>query len=363
MHARNRPPDAACDATLGYRSRRTASRRIASNLLAVGLLAIAADESAAQWDRETQIRLAGSLVRIEAVTRSGRYSFGSGVLIAPQTLVTNCHVTRQAVQVSVVQRGLRHTAAAQAADVHHDLCVLQVPGLVGAPVRVEVSEPLRPGQPLLGVGFSGGVGLQFSQGELLSLHRLDGHQVLRSTNWFTSGASGGALFDEQGRLRGVLTFRLRGGPAHYFSVPATWIEAVAGDASRFAPIAPLEGGAFWEQEAATQVPFLRAIALEVAQQWQALARLATRWSEDDPQDAGAPLALSDALERLEQWDAAEAALGRALTLEPGLAEGWWRRGRLLVRLGRIAEARAALARLLPLDETLGRQLAALVAIR
>ena len=333
-------------------------RLAAPTLAGIALAGLAgAAQALPLWDRETQIRLAGSLVRIEAITRSGGYSFGSGVLIAPKRLVTNCHVTRDAVQVSAVQGGQRFPAAAQAADVHHDLCVLEIPGVTGTPAATG-GPPLTAGQPLLGMGFTGGIGLQFSEGELASLHLLDGQRVLRSTNSFTSGASGGALFDAQGRLRGVLTFRLRGGPAHYFSVPAEWIAEVTADPSRFVPVAPLEGRTFWEQEA--PVPFLRATTLGFSQQWQALARFAQGWSDDEPSESAAPLALGEALERLGQWERAELALTRALAIDPALAEGWWRLGRVLAQLGRVPEARAALARLVPLNDTLARQLAALL---
>lgn len=308
-------------------------------------------------DRETQIRLAGSLVRIEAITRGGGYSFGSAVLIAPKLLVTNCHVTRDAVQVSAVQGGLRFPATTQAADMHHDLCVLEIPGVTGTPVALG-GAPLKPGEQLLGMGFTGGIGLQFSEGELVSMHLLDGHRVLRTTNSFTSGASGGALFDAQGHLRGVLTFRLRGGPAHYFSVPAEWISGISADRTRFVPIAPLEGRTFWEQD--TPAPFLRAMSLAFSQQWQALARFAQGWSDDEPAESAAPLALGEALERLGQWERAEAALKHAVSLDPALAEGWWRLGRVLAQLGRLPEARAAHASLVPLDDSLARQLAALL---
>ena len=45
------------------------------------------------------------------------------------------------------------------------------------------------GQKLTGVGYTGGVELQSSEGDVVALHRLDGAPVIQSTNWFTSGAS------------------------------------------------------------------------------------------------------------------------------------------------------------------------------
>jgi serine protease Do len=181
--------------------------------------------------------------------------------------------------------------------------------------------------------------------------------VIRSSNYFNSGASGGGLFDAQGRLVGVLTFRLRGAQAHYFSVPADWIDALRRDPSHFVPVGQLAGKAFWEQGEAAP-PFLRAASMAQAQQWAELQVLARDWHADDPRDAGAPMALGDALEQLGRLADAESAYADAVALAPDDAAGWLRRGLLQARLGRLSDARNTLARLTQLDDTLARQLAA-----
>ena len=323
--------------------------------LAAGLLCASAAVRA-EIDRDTQLRLAPSVMKVEVLTRSG-YGLGSAVLIGRDELVTNCHVTRQAIAIHVLQGGLRHPATAQASNVTQDLCLLRVPGVGGQPVALASAATLLHRQPLLGIGFSGGLGLQFIEGELVSLNRMDDGPVIRSSNFFTSGASGGGLFDAQGRLVGVLTFRLRGGMAHYFSIPAEWIATLRRDPLNFVPVGMLGGLAFWEQES-TAPPFLRAASLTVARQWDALLQLARRWSADDPRDVGAPLALGDALEQLGRLADAESAYADAAALDPDDADVWLRRGLLQARLGRLTEARATLARLVQLDAELARQLAA-----
>ena len=311
----------------------------------------------AEIDRETQLRLAPSVMKIEVLTSAG-YGLGSGVLIGRDELVTNCHVTRQAVAVNVLQGGLRHAATAQASNVTQDLCLLRVPGLEGQPVAMASAASLMQRQPLLGIGFSGGLGVQFVEGELVSLNRMGSEDsVIRSSNYFTSGASGGGLFDAQGRLVGVLTFRLRGGQAHYFSVPADWIDPLRSDPAHFVPVGPLAGQAFWEQGEAAP-PFLRAASLAQARQWAELQTLARHWHDDDPQDAGATFALGDALEHLGQFADAESAFADAVALAPDNATSWLRHGLLQARLGRLSEARSTLARLTQLDHALARQLAA-----
>jgi serine protease Do len=344
-------------------SPRTAARRlmlISARVLAAALL-MPATALHAEIDRETQLRLAPSVMKIEVLTSAG-YGLGSGVLIGPQELVTNCHVTRQAMAVNVLQGGLRHAATAQASSVAQDLCLLHVPGLEGQPVAMASAASLTHRQPLLGIGFSGGLGVQFVEGELVSLNRMgpgENHgSVIRSSNYFNSGASGGGLFDAQGRLVGVLTFRLRGGQAHYFSVPADWIDPLRSDPAQFVPVGPLAGRAFWEQGEAAP-PFLRAASLAQSRQWAELQMLARDWHTADPRDVGAPLALGDALEQLGELADAESAFADAVALAPDDAAGWLRRGQLQVRLGRLTEARTTLARLSQLDRTLALRLAAM----
>jgi serine protease Do len=328
-----------------------------------GLLGLLTKSPAAhaEIDRETQLRLAPSVLKIEVLTSAG-YGLGSGVLIGRDQLVTNCHVTRQAIAVNVLQGGLRHPATAQASNVAQDLCLLRVPGLEGQPVAMASAASLVQRQPLLGIGFSGGQGVQFVEGELVSLNRMaqgeSSGSVIRSSNYFNSGASGGGLFDAQGRLVGVLTFRLRGGQAHYFSVPADWIDPLRSDPAHFVPVGPLAGQAFWEQGEGAP-PFLRAASLAQSRQWSELQTLARHWFADDPRDAGAPLALGDALEQLGELADAESAFADAVALAPDDAAGWLRRGLLQARLGRLAEARSTLARLSQLDRALALQLAAM----
>jgi serine protease Do len=233
-----------------------------------------------------------------------------------------------------------------------------VPGLDGTPVAMAAAASLSRRQPLLGIGFSGGLGVQFVEGELVALHRMGGEgPVIRSSNYFNSGASGGGLFDAQGRLVGILTFRLRGGQAHYFSMPVDWVDALRRDAAAFKPIGPLAGRSFWEQGDEAP-PFLVAASLTVARQWDDLSALARRWSAADPADTGAPATLGNALEELGQFDDAEAAFAAAVAIDPDDAALWLRRGLLQVRIGRLDEARRTLARLTQLDNTLAGELAA-----
>ncbi len=328
--------------------------RRAATLLA---LAVASSSAAAETDRAAVLRVGASVLKIEAVDADGRFHVGSGVAIADGTIVTNCHVTRRAVRVSVVRGGVRWNVAEQSSDIGHDLCLLRLPGIGAAPVPMARSATLRVGQPLVAIGYTGGAGIQISEGDVIALHELDAGRVIRSSNWFTSGASGGGLFNAGGELVGILTFRLRGGAAHYFSAPTDWLEGRIGDAASFVALSPLDGSTFWEQPSERQPFFLRAATLEQGRAWQPLRELADAQLRQQPRDAEAAYMRAVADEGLGRDDEALAALKACLYSDAGHVRGWQRLARLHRRLGRGAEMRQAIDRLGALDPRLARELA------
>lgn len=269
--------------------------------------------------RATAVRLSGSVLRIEAARSRGGFALGSGVMVGPDLVVTNCHVTRDSAQVSVVRGGVRWRASAQLADVTHDLCLLQVPGVV-APVVPLAEADVLIGQPVTALGYSGGVDLQHSFGEVVDLHRLGDGSVLQTSNGFSSGASGGGLFDRDGRLVGVLTFHLRGGGQHYFAAPAQWVRqlVVQAGSAGLPPVQPLDPALlpYWQQQGAQQPRFLRASVLLREQRWGDLAGLARGWLQDDALDGEPWYLLGLALQQLDQPGAARAAMDCALRLQP-----------------------------------------------
>lgn len=318
---------------------------------------MAGAEVEAALDRETHIRLAASVLKVEVHNQGGGYSLGSAVLIDTGEVVTNCHVTRRAARIYVLQGGLRLAVAGQAANMARDLCVLRVAGLYGTPVALAPAGQLKPGDPVVAVGYTGGLAPWASRGELVSRHRLSDAEVLRTSTRFNSGASGGALFNAQGQLLGVLTFRLRGAEGHYFSVPAQWLAPRQHDLADFRPVAPLAGRAFWEAEPEAQPSFLHAASLAAQQQWQPLAQLARQWAGREPQEAEPLEHLATALEGSGDLAGAERAQADSTALQPDEPRAWWRLAQLRQRLGRLADARAALARLRQLATPLAQRLA------
>jgi hypothetical protein len=330
--------------------------KYAAVLLASLLMSFAAQGAV---DREAFINLSTKVLKIEVERQQGGFSLGSGVLVAPRRLLTNCHVTRDAVAVYAYQYGIRLRAVAQVSDARRDLCLLTVPGTDNAFVELGATTKLVEGQPVSAIGYTGGLGIQNSSGEVVVLHPFDGSKIIQSTNWFSSGASGGGLFDDDIRLVGIMTFRLRGGEAHYFSAPVEWVKALLARQDEATEIGPLPATdlAYWQQPLAQQPSFLQAAVLERDRNWNALEALTTGWlasHENDPEPwylRGLALSQQNRL-----FDAKE-SLERSVAISPTLGVAWHRLGLVYASLGMKDQAQSVQRRLRVISPDLASELA------
>jgi serine protease Do len=309
------------------------------------------------------IALSASVLKVEVTRRQGGYSLGSGVLVADQRVLTNCHVTRDAVAIAVMKDGLRQPVQAQAVDAEHDLCLLRVDSVRGEGLPLADSLALRDGRKVTALGYTGGLGLSSSDGVVVGVHPLDGGAVIQSSNGFNSGASGGALLDEQLRLVGILTFRLRGGDAHYFSSPSEWARRLLADTTLLQPVQPDDGGIkpYWLKPEAQQADFLRAQSLLRGRRWADLRALAQQWSRRARSDPQPAFLLGQAEEGLEQMRDALGAFEDAVARDDGYAGAWLRVGLLSHQLGLAERARQALRALERLNPEIAATLAAVLA--
>jgi len=321
-------------------------------------LCCAPAQGAAQIDRAELGRLSLSLVKVETADADGRISLGTGVSVGPEHVVTACHVTRRAESIHVQQGGIQLLAVAQLPDTLHDLCLLSVPGLTAPPAKLGHADSLRLGEPVYALGFEGGLALRARAGVVRAVHAYDGARVVESTTAFTSGASGGALFDSEGELVAILTYRLRGDRLSYFCVPVEWFARKLGGDDAYVPVAPLEGALpFWQQRVQELPFFLRAHQLEAGGDWIGLLTLTDEWARIEDTNPEPWLFRGKSLAQTRDLPAARLAFLRAVALDPISGNAWLQLGRLSAQNGLTEEAQAALAELNRLNPELAHCLA------
>lgn len=234
----------------------------------------------------------------------GLLGVGSAVIVGPGLAVTNCHVVRGADTIMVSAHAGSFEATVRAADAYLDVCALSVPGLPARPLARRASASVTVGEACFAVGFAQGR-LGFSRGRIIARYPMHEAHVLRTSAGFVTGASGGGLFDAQGRLIGLLTFyRQSDAGSLYVAVPTQWIDEVIGRAATNAAPGKADaqsGAPFWDIDPRRDDPlrprFMQAMVLESEERWPELEHFARAWMASSPDDEGARTTLEIARRR------------------------------------------------------------------
>ena len=281
----------------------------------------------AEIDRATLARLSQSLVKVQVSTSQGGVGMGTGVVIAPGKVVTNCHVTKEAERIQLVQEGVQWDVTGMAPDMHHDLCLLTVSRLNLPAIKIGSASKLRIGDDVAAAGFAFGGRAHFSQGNVHGLYAFDNSRVVRTSAQFAPGDSGGALIDREGNLVGINSF-FAGGSASFFAVPVDWFADRIANMQAYKPVAPIADMPFWFRATLAELPmFLQAANFEARSQWNDLLALTQTWLRNEPHHPEAWIARGNALKQLGDDNAASQAHARATTiyaiLEQPIAQRIW----------------------------------------
>jgi hypothetical protein len=171
-------------------------------------------------------KTAPSVWRVIAYDADGiAFSQGSGVVIAKETLLTNCHVLAKAKRFAVKQDNASYEARLQYIDLERDMCQITVRNLPAPAVELGDSDKLAVGQPVYALGNPRGLELTLSNGLISSLRQDDNRKLflIQTTAPISPGSSGGGLFDEEGRLIGLTTLIFKDSQNLNFAVPVNWL--------------------------------------------------------------------------------------------------------------------------------------------
>ncbi|MDQ3260154.1 MAG: trypsin-like peptidase domain-containing protein [Pseudomonadota bacterium] len=280
----------------------------------IGLVAL---PSQAELDRTLFQKILPSVVRVQAYVKAGVAS-GSAVVVAPGKVVSNCHVTRDAMAINVIAWSSKWKVKEQIKDIDHDLCLLILHSEIGKVAEFADASEIKIGQTVAAAGYPSGGRLEVTEGQIRSLHNLDGGRVIQSSAPFAQGESGGGLFDKNGRLVGIIAFR----GAHFFALPAAWVKRLL-DSEANDLAGANQTVAFWEREPDNQPNFLQADAREFLQDWAGLKVQAERWTKEETTNPESWIALGKSLYHLKRHPDAIPALRKAAELDPQNSLGWF----------------------------------------
>ena len=287
-------------------------------------------QSASALDQQKVLASLQSVVMIRGYTESGGVSYGSGVVVGTNKVITNCHIFRSTKQPWISRGEDTYTITSVQADRYHDLCLVEAPGLPLKPVPLGKAGDIKRGQEVLAIGHSNGVPNPLtSAGAVKTTYEFDGGRVIRSSAKFLMGASGSGIFDLQGNLLGINTFKTPGRPAYFYSLPIEWLANLEKQSveTKF----PITGKAFWEEDDSNKPFFMQMAIPELSGDWPKLAQVAEKWLAIDPKNTDAWYELGFALENLSKNDDAKKAYEQSIALDPNNTDS-------LMRLGVLAQS-------------------------
>lgn len=305
------------------------------------LLAVATMPLDALPPSEVFQRVKGSVFVVKALDDKGRQvTQGSGVLLLDGRVATNCHVVQDAIRIEVGRANHFVSASSWAGNDERDACLLEAPGLDGSPAQLGTTNTLRVGERVYAVGAPQGLELSLSEG-IVSQLRGGPPPLIQTTAAISPGSSGGGLFDSEAHLVGLTTAYIEGGQSLNFAAPVEWLTGLK----------PSEGRAGRGSARANWLR--RCVALETAGEWESLARLAERWTREQPQNPDAWAALCRAWFALKRYEDAATASRKRVSIDAADAAAWIDLGASHSRLGRQAEAIECLRKALRIAPDIG----------
>lgn len=289
--------------------------RIFFNFLTFLLALTFAQTVVAESVADMAYRLKASVTKVHVTTQSGGHGVGTGVVVGKDLVATNCHVLANARGVKITKFGESYTPEAMRADWKHDLCILRFQFLELKPVELGDSESLKYEQPIFSIGFPGGPPKpQSTVGKVKALYPLDGSQVVRTDASFVMGASGSPVFDAQGKLIAISTFKSPGRSAYFYNIPVKWVKALL-DAPETASLAS-GGTPFWDAPDSERPFFMRVVLPYQNDKWDELKVVAQEWIIKEPASPEALFYAGVAEERLGDTNKANAYFNQVLVLYP-----------------------------------------------
>ncbi|MDP3609613.1 MAG: tetratricopeptide repeat-containing serine protease family protein [Methylophilus sp.] len=282
-------------------------------------------------------RLKESLVKVNTTTKSGGHGFGTAVAIDKEHAVTNCHVLGNSNGISISKWGTEYPVDSFQADWKHDLCILKVAYADLKPVELGDSSQLNYEQSLISISMPTDSPAPYvAISAIKALYPMDDELVIRSQAAFSIGASGSPVFDYEGRLVGISTFKSPGKNAYYYNVPVNWIKKML-NSPEIALNTPHESP-FWDAPEDKRPFFMQIVLPFQNNRWQDVQHIAERWVANEPSSAEAWYYQGEASKALGDASTAIGHFQKALSLHPNHPSTLQSMAQLLDQQGKASEA-------------------------
>lgn len=292
-------------------------------LCAIGVLIFASGSAAALSASEAFRTAAPSVLALMVSDAAGNpLGVQTAVVVAPGRLVTVCDRILASDHFHLMLEGARLPASLAQRKHRSKLCLLTAEGLAVPALRPAEAIPAV-GRRVFALGNSLGFGVGISEGLVGGLRELSRGRFIQFSAPVAPGGEGGALLDEEGRLIGIVDYRLHDSQNLNLARPTT-------ELAELGRVGEDEQEGIRYSEEATQA--VR------AGDWARLAQLSRQRVSQDPRDGDAWAHLIGASDQLKDGAALESACRSLLALRP---ESAWP-GLVLVRHwllgGKLAEA-------------------------
>jgi serine protease Do len=318
------------------------------------LAALTFTPSAYAYDKAKLFDAFLSVVMIRGYNPDGSLAYGSGVVVAPDKVATNCHIFRKTKQPWVSRGEDSYYITSVKADRYRDLCLVTTSGLPLKPAEILKQANLQKGQEIVAIGHSSGVPAPITSiGVLKSLYPYNNGNILRSNARFAMGASGSGLFDAQGRLLGINTFKTPGRNAYFYALPISWLDEL--EKQPVETTFPIDGMAFWEEEDIKKPFFMQIAVPEIKEDWPKLAEIAEQWTKTESNSTEAWYELGNAQEHMGREAEAEASYRKAVALLSSNTDALFRLGVMASQKGDTEQVKSINTTLLSLNKDIAEE--------
>ncbi len=290
----------------------------------------------------------GSVAKIHTITKSGGHGVSSGVVVARNHIATNCHVLANASGINATALGNTFSPLAIQEDWRHDICILRFEYLPLKPVSLGDNEQPQYEPVVFSIGFAGGPPQPLTTyGNIKALYPLDDGFIIRISASFVLGASGSPIFNDEGKLLGLNTFKSPGRHSFFYGVPVKWVKQllVARGNSHISP----PGTPFWDT-LEDQRPYLMRVVLPAQnEKLSDLKTIALAWVNKEPNNAEAYYYLGLAQQNLDETEPAQRQYQQAVQLNPRHTASLLTLGKIAARQGNQAEVQRLTLLLKELD--------------